>query len=60
MPPNDASAMAAAINQILTNTPLRQRMADAALARARSEFTVATMTQRMLALYEDVLSGKKS
>jgi rhamnosyl/mannosyltransferase len=58
VPPNDAAAMAAAINQLLNDEPMRRRMANAALARAKSEFNVETMTARMTALYEDVLSKK--
>lgn len=58
VPPDDAPAMAAAINRILTNEPLRQRMAAASLARAQSEFNVGTMAARMLDLYENVLATK--
>lgn len=59
VPPNDSHALADAINRILGDKALRQRMSDAALARAQSEFNVDTMAARMLALYEDVLSKKQ-
>ena len=58
VPPDDPPAMAAAINRILTDEPLRQRMAAASLARAQSEFNVGTMAARMLELYENVLATK--
>jgi rhamnosyl/mannosyltransferase len=58
VPPNDATALAAAINRILGDTPLRARMAAAALARAQREFNVETMAARMLDLYENVLARK--
>ncbi len=58
VPPNDAAALAAAINRILNDAPLRQRMAAAALARAQQEFNVTTMAARMLDLYENVLATK--
>jgi rhamnosyl/mannosyltransferase len=59
VPPNDPGAMAAAINRLLADAPLRQRMSRAALARAQNEFNVTTMTARMYDLYQDVLSTKK-
>ena len=58
--PSDPAAMAAAINRILGDADLRQRMAAASLARAQTEFNVTTMAERMLALYQHVLSSKKS
>jgi rhamnosyl/mannosyltransferase len=60
VPPNDAQALASAINRLLADTDLRCRMSKAALARARSEFNVTTMAARMLDLYQSVLEGKKS
>ena len=60
VPPNDPPAMAAAINRILTDEPLRQRMGAASLARAQNEFNQTTMATRMLALYESVLATKNS
>ncbi len=60
VPPNDALAMATAINRLLGDETLRQRMAAAALARAQNDFSQATMAKRMLELYQEVLSTKKS
>jgi rhamnosyl/mannosyltransferase len=60
VPPNDALAMATAINRLLGDETLRQSMAAAALARAQNVFSQATMAKRMLELYQEVLSTKKS
>ena len=59
VPPNDAPAMAAAINRLLADESLRCRMGQAALVRAQSEFNVTTMAERMLDLYQSVLASKK-
>jgi rhamnosyl/mannosyltransferase len=58
VPPNDPGALAAAINRLLADPALRQRMSQAALARAQGEFNVTTMAARMYDLYQDVLSTK--
>jgi rhamnosyl/mannosyltransferase len=58
VPPNDPGALAAAINRLLADPTLRQRMSQAALARAQGEFNVTTMAARMYDLYQDVLSTK--
>ncbi len=59
VPPNDPGALAAAINRLLADPTLRQRMSQAALARAQGEFNVTPMAARMYDLYQDVLSAKK-
>jgi glycosyltransferase involved in cell wall biosynthesis len=59
VPPNDAEALAAAINRMVGDDALCRRMSEAALARAQSEFNVTIMTARMTALYQDVLATKK-
>jgi rhamnosyl/mannosyltransferase len=55
VPPNDAPALAAAIAQLLANPAWRSRLAAAAYARVRAEFSRATMVQRMLDLYHETL-----
>ncbi len=47
-------AMAAAINRLLDHQSLRQFLGRAASLRARQEFSLETMTSRVLALYETV------
>jgi glycosyltransferase involved in cell wall biosynthesis len=58
VPPHDPAALAAAVNQILTNTELRLRMGRAARVRAESEFTVEQMIDRVYAQYEELLKGQ--
>jgi glycosyltransferase involved in cell wall biosynthesis len=54
VPPADPNALAAALNRLLDNADLRRCMGEAARARAREEFSLETMTSRMMALYEKV------
>jgi glycosyltransferase involved in cell wall biosynthesis len=51
VPPRDHHAMAARIVQLLRDEPLRRRMGDAALDRARRMFTVERMVQGTAAVY---------
>jgi glycosyltransferase involved in cell wall biosynthesis len=55
-PPENPTALGDAIATLLEDRALRARMADAARARA-PEFSVERMTDRTIAVYEDVLSG---
>jgi glycosyltransferase involved in cell wall biosynthesis len=52
VPPRDHHAMAARIVQLLRDEPLRRRMGEAALARARKKFTVERMVEGTAAVYE--------
>jgi glycosyltransferase involved in cell wall biosynthesis len=52
VPPRDHQAMAEKIVRLLKDAPLRQRMGDAALARARAAFTVERMVAGTAAVYE--------
>jgi glycosyltransferase involved in cell wall biosynthesis len=54
VPPADPNALAAALNRLLDHADLRQSLGQAARARARQEFSLETMTSRMMALYEQV------
>lgn len=44
VPPGDPAALAAALVSVLRDPAFRRRLADAALARARKEFTIGAMT----------------
>jgi rhamnosyl/mannosyltransferase len=54
VPPADPDALAAALNRLLDQPDLRWRLGQAARARAYQEFSLETMTSRMMALYEQV------
>ncbi len=55
VPPRDAEALARAIQQMLSNESRRREMGARAQARARSEFDLPVLVDRVLAVYEDVL-----
>jgi len=52
--PGDDAALAAALTGLLADAPLRERMGAFARERALSEFTVARMVERTLAVYDEV------
>ena len=58
--PNDAEAMAGAINQLLGNNELRRRMGDAARARARNHYNADRMAQMTWELYQRVLGSSET
>ena len=56
VPPGDAGALAQAITAALALTPEeRMAMAERAIARMRAYFTTQAMTDRTLAVYEEIL-----
>ena len=57
VPPMDAPALAAAVNCLLRDEPLRSIMGRQARARAMSEFSLSTMVDRVIALYGEVLGS---
>jgi rhamnosyl/mannosyltransferase len=57
VPPHDPAALAAAINQLLQDDRLREKLGRAAQARAYAEFTVERMIDRVYAEYERLLRG---
>ena len=50
--PNDPAALATAIERILDDRELAERLGTAGLTRARDEFSVAQMARRTLTVYE--------
>jgi len=58
VPARDAAALAEAIQSLLLDPRQRQRMAQAARARAVAEFSLETMVDRVLAVYLDVLKRR--
>ena len=57
--PNDAKALAQALNQILDQPDLAQRLGTAGRVRARSEFDQLVYRERMASVYSDALSDAK-
>jgi glycosyltransferase involved in cell wall biosynthesis len=56
--PDDDEALAVAILRLLRDPTEAQRLGEAGLARARSEFSVQLMSRRTLAVYERALSSR--
>jgi len=56
VPPGDSDALAAAINRLLDNRELRMSLGAGARNRALQEFSLETMTSRIMALYQTVVS----
>jgi rhamnosyl/mannosyltransferase len=55
VPPHDPPALAAAVNQLLSDDQLRQQMGHSAQIRAYEEFTVERMIDRVYAEYDRLL-----
>jgi rhamnosyl/mannosyltransferase len=58
VPPNDADALAGAINAILDDQALAARYGAAARERAQAEFSHAVMARRVLRVYERVTGAR--
>jgi glycosyltransferase involved in cell wall biosynthesis len=56
VPPRDSIALAAAINRLLADADLRQRFGQAAQERAQREFSYQIMVERVMQVYQLVLS----
>jgi len=54
VPPGNPPALAEAINRLLDDAGLRQRLGQAGIRRARQEFSLDTMLRRTLQLYRTV------
>lgn len=59
VPPRDPAALVQAIQTLISQPELRDRMGQAGLERVRQEFSVQQMVQRTEALYEELLINAK-
>jgi rhamnosyl/mannosyltransferase len=57
VPPRDPAALAGALNTLLADRPLAQRMGEAGRERAVNEFSLERMWSGTLQVYREVLSG---
>lgn len=57
VPPEDTDALAAALATLIDDPGLRHRMGAAGQRRMQKEFSIATMADRHVNLYETVLNG---
>jgi rhamnosyl/mannosyltransferase len=55
VPPGDAGALSAAIERLLSDAALRQRLGAAGRARVRAEFDVGVMGRRVMEIYDQAL-----
>lgn len=55
VPPRDPAALATALNRLLGDSALRQRLGEAGLARAEAEFSEETLVQRVITIYQTIL-----
>ncbi|MCK5851841.1 glycosyltransferase, partial [bacterium] len=55
VPPNNPSALAAAINKLLSDDKLREKLGQQALERVTQEFTADKMAVKTLKVYEEVV-----
>ena len=58
VPPGDPRALAAALERLLNDRALRDRLGAAARARAHAEFDVRVMGDRIAAIYDEVLASR--
>jgi len=59
VPPRDASALAQALERLMADAPLRERLAAAGLARAREHFGIELMLDRMEAVFRRFASARR-
>ena len=57
VPPNDAQALAAAINRLLADPMLRAQMGAAGRMRVRNEFSSQSMIRNSISFYTDALNA---
>jgi glycosyltransferase involved in cell wall biosynthesis len=55
VPPGDPATLATAIQRLLSNSSLAQKMGAAGRARVQQEFSSARMVQRVTQTYEELL-----
>jgi glycosyltransferase involved in cell wall biosynthesis len=54
VPPRDPAALAAALDELLAKPELARRLGEAGRRRVEADFSVRTMTERVLAIYDEV------
>ncbi len=59
-PPGEPQAIAQAVNRLLSDQALRQRLAEAGRERVATQFSLDVMAEKTLALYEDLLASRSS
>jgi glycosyltransferase involved in cell wall biosynthesis len=57
VPPEDTGALREAIAALMDDEPLRARLGSAGRKRMQQEFSIATMAQKHVALYESVINA---
>ncbi len=57
VPPRDANALADAVNRLLSDEALRQRLGEGGKKRVAEHFTAEGMLDQMIQLYQEVLNG---
>lgn len=57
VPPRDCGALARAIGRLLADGDLRRALGEAARRKARAQFTMRTMIERHVRLYEELLGA---
>jgi glycosyltransferase involved in cell wall biosynthesis len=58
-PPRDVEALARAIEDLLVNDDLRRDLAERGRSYARREFAPTAIARQLVALYEDVVAGRR-
>jgi starch synthase len=58
VPPEDPAALAAALDQVLADSPAAQGRATAARARVATQFSPAEWVSRHLAVYQRVMERR--
>ena len=57
VPAEDVDALRMAITELVEDVDLRRRMGAAGRQRMQKEFSIATMADRHIELYESILNG---
>ncbi|MEN6625171.1 MAG: glycosyltransferase family 4 protein [Candidatus Sumerlaeia bacterium] len=57
VPPENAGALAEALEQMIDDEGLRRQMSEAAFRRAVQEFSITAHTRRMMEIYDEVVEG---
>lgn len=60
VPPNDPHALSQALNSILDEPALAQRLGEAGRQRAKNEFDQAVFRTRMAAIYEEAVRTRRN